>query len=62
MMEVISEGENDPLKWEKADCGATTHILQDKSNFVFFYVNFDLDSHIIELAQVWLEFEARGDA
>ena len=32
------------------DCGATTHILHDRSNFFYFDENFDANSHVIELA------------
>ena len=32
------------------DAGVTSHIINDKSKFIAFDGNFDLSSHVIELA------------
>ena len=47
LVDVCSNVKTDCLL---VDCGATTHIINDRSKFVNFDDEFDSDSHFIELA------------
>ena len=46
-VDVCSDGKTDCLL---VDCGATAHIINDRSKFVNFDEEFDSDSRFIELA------------